>query len=46
MAAKEENLTLLGNTLGMELELEAQEINVEASARTFSVKNSDWDPAI
>ena len=26
--AKEENLTLLGKNLGMELELEAQEINV------------------
>ena len=26
--AKEENLTLLGETLGTELELEAQEINV------------------
>ena len=32
--AREENLTLLGNTLGMELELEAQEVNIGGSGQT------------
>ena len=40
--AKEENLTLLGNTLGMELELEAQEINVGGFRADILCKNSDW----
>ena len=32
--AQEENLTLLGKSLGMELELDAQEINVGGSGQT------------
>ena len=33
--AREENLTLLGEALGMELELDAQEINVGGSGQTY-----------
>ena len=38
--AKEENLTLLGKTLGMELELEAQEINVGGFRADLLCKNT------
>ena len=38
--AKEENLTLLGKTLGMELELEAQEINVGDFRADILCKNT------
>ena len=38
--AKEENLTLLGETLGMELELDAQEINVGGFRADLRCKNT------
>ena len=38
--AKEENLTLLGETLGMELEFEAQEINVGGFRADLRCKNT------
>ena len=38
--AKEENLTLLGEALGMELELEAQEINVGSFRADLRCKNT------
>ena len=41
--AKEENLTLLGNALGMELELEAQEINVGDFRADILCKNTEDD---
>lgn len=41
--AREENLTLLGNTLGMELELEAQEINVGDFRADILCKNTEDD---
>ena len=41
--AREENLTLLGNTLGIELELEAQEINVGDFRADILCKNTEDD---
>ena len=41
--AQEENLTLLGNTLGIELELEAQEINVGDFRADILCKNTEDD---
>ena len=41
--AREEDLTLLGNTLGMELELEAQEINVGDFRADILCKNTEDD---
>ena len=41
--AQEENLTLLGNTLDMELELEAQEINVGGFRADLLCKNTEDD---
>ena len=41
--AREENLTLLGNTLGMELELEAQEVNIGDFRADILCKNTEDD---
>ena len=41
--AKEENLTLLGKTLGMELELEAQEVSVGGFRADILCKNTEND---
>ena len=41
--AQEENLTLLGKTLGMELELEAQEMNVGDFRADLLCKNTEDD---
>ena len=41
--AREENLTLLGNTLGIELELKAQEINVGDFRADILCKNTEDD---
>lgn len=41
--AQDENLTLLGKTLNMELELEAQEVNVDGFRADLLCKNTDDD---
>ncbi len=41
--SKEENLTLLGNTLRMELELEAQEVNIGGFRADILCKNTEDD---
>lgn len=44
--AREENLTLLGNTLGIELELEGKEINVGAFRADILCKNTEDDSGV